>query len=290
MRTGRGWWISDRPGRRISHRRPVRLPADCRYKLWCNGVFVSFGPAKGDGKVWYYDALDLAPWLRAGINVLAVQVLHYPADPARGNHSLFRSRRPGLYWEGPAGDWRCHTEQGKADRLDAEHGRPELSQHTQVFGILTGTLDEAQGRRDLLRSMEGPGIAQCTVAMCNYLFRSLERTGLYEYTDRCWDIWRRMLADRCTTCVEAEGYARSECHAWGALALYELPSAVLGVRPAAPGYERILVRPCPGLLTSASGTVHTPRGDVSVSWEKRDGELSLRIEAEEEVKKRIVTE
>ena len=58
---------------------PVRLSADCRYKLWCNGAFVSFGPAKGDGKVWYYDALDLAPWLRAGINVLAVQVLHYPA-------------------------------------------------------------------------------------------------------------------------------------------------------------------------------------------------------------------
>ena len=90
---------------------PVRLSANCRYKLWCNGAFVSFGPAKGDGKVWYYDALDLAPWLHDGINVLAVQVLHYPADPARGNHSLFRSRRPGLYWEGPAGDWRCHTEQ-----------------------------------------------------------------------------------------------------------------------------------------------------------------------------------
>ena len=683
---------------------PVRLTADCRYKLWCNGAFLNFGPAKGDDKVWYYDEIDLAPWLCPGRNVLAVQVLHYSVDPAQGNHSLFRGKRPGLWWDGPAGDWRCHvengteyyaeeerfsplwlheqtaldpetqgwktaafdeslwekpmptpaedllpsqqpgkllpraipfarrethrfdlpvgtipaytqtdfvldageemcaflrlavsggcgseiellqsecyvTEQGKADRLDAEHGHlegytdrytvsgrenevyepfwfrtfrflkitvktqaeplrllsldyeetgypldvqtwvrtsdeslggiwdislrtlrrcmhdtymdcpfyeqlqyimdtrsqilytysvsaddrlarqaiddfsraqrpdgllncsypnvntnvipgfsiyyililhdhmmyfgdreligrylptvdrildffarhmtaeclvdkvggvngkapfwsfidwafewmptagmpaaglrgpltmesllvilglqkaaelhdyaggamgavyraraqamrqavrercmdergmltdgpgcPELSQHAQVFGVLTGTLSREEGRRNLLRTVEEPGITQCTVAMCFYLFRALEQTGLYEYTDRYWDIWRRMIQNHCTTCVEAEDYARSECHAWGALALYELPSAVLGVRPAAPGYGRISVHPRPGILHSASGTVHTPRGDVTVSWDKRGSILSLHIEAEEDVKKFITTE
>ena len=168
-------------------------------------------------------------------------------------------------------------------------GCPELSQHAQVFGILTGTLSREEGRRNLQRSMEDQSIAQCTVAMCYYLFRAMEQVGLYEYTDRYWNIWRRMIANGCTTCVESEGYARSECHAWGALALYELPSVILGVRPAAPGYEKILVSPNPGYLSSASGTVHTPRGDLSVKWDLQDGKLKTEITCDKAVQQRIKT-
>ena len=124
--------------------------------------------------------------------------------------------------------------------------------------------------------------------MCFYLFRALEKTGLYAYTDQYWDIWRRMVRNGCTTCVEAEGHARSECHAWGALALYELPSVVLGVRPAAPGYGKIAVSPVPGMLTSAGGTVHTPRGDIGVSWIMEDGALNVRICCDKALKKDLI--
>ena len=166
-------------------------------------------------------------------------------------------------------------------------GCGDLSQHCQVFGVLSGVLTKEEGRRNLLRTLDEPGITQCTVAMCFYLFRALEETGLYAYTDRYWDIWRRMLKNHCTTCVEGEYYPRSECHAWGALALYELPSVILGVRPAAPGYETIAVRPVPGMLRSASGTVHTPRGDLRVAWEKTDSGVALQISGDAEAIGRI---
>lgn len=167
-------------------------------------------------------------------------------------------------------------------------GSGELSQHCQVFGVLSGVLTKEEGRRNLLRALEEPGITRCTVAMCFYLFRALEETGLYACTDQYWDIWRRMLKNHCTTCVEGEYYPRSECHAWGALALYELPSAVLGVRPAAPGYEKILVDPQPGALRSASGTVHTPKGDLLVSWQLEQGSVQTEIRCGEDVRKRIM--
>lgn len=164
----------------------------------------------------------------------------------------------------------------------------EYSQHCQVFGILTGTLTPEEVKRNLLKSIEDPAFTQCTVAMCYYLFRALEQTGLYEYTDRYWNIWRKMLASHCTTCVESEGYSRSECHAWGALALYELPSVILGVRPAAPGYEKIRISPVPGYLTAASGTVCTPKGCITVSWERQNGELHCTTEAAPEILHRIL--
>jgi hypothetical protein len=163
------------------------------------------------------------------------------------------------------------------------------SQHCQVFGILTGTLNEEEGRKNLEKSLLEAGFARCSVAMNFYLFRALEQTGLYAYTERCWDIWRGMVENHCTTCVEAEFYARSECHAWGALALYELPSVVLGVRPAAPGYSRISVRPAAAYMRSASGKVHTPAGDLEVSWVKaEDGKIRVKIACADEVREKIV--
>ena len=140
----------------------------------------------------------------------------------------------------------------------------------------------------MLKTVEDRSYTQCTVAMCYYLFRALEKTDLYANTDQYWELWREMIRNGCTTCVEAADYARSECHAWGALILYELPSVILGVRPAAPGYEKIRVAPVPGYLTAASGTVRTPKGDISVSWEKRGGQLAVDIQCSEELKERII--
>ena len=168
-------------------------------------------------------------------------------------------------------------------------GREEISQHAQVFGILTDTLTAGEGRQNLLRTVQDRSYAQCTVAMCWYLFRALEKTGLYAYTDQYWEVWRGMIRKGCTTCVEAEDYARSECHAWGALILYELPSVILGVRPASPGFERILINPVPGYLTGASGMVRTPKGDVQVFWEKHDERLTVDIQCPTEMRDRIIT-
>ena len=167
-------------------------------------------------------------------------------------------------------------------------GRTEKSQHCQVFGVLTGVLDAETGKQNLLRSMTEPGFARCTVAMAYYLFRALEKTELYTWTDQCWEPWREMVRNGCSTCVEWEKEPRSECHAWGALVLWELPSAVLGVRPAAPGYEKIKVQPISGYLKNASGVVHTPHGDISVAWKLADGKLETQIDCTPELRKLII--
>ncbi len=158
-------------------------------------------------------------------------------------------------------------------------GVEEYSQHCQVFAVLTGTGEPEVLKKNLLLSIRDEQIAQCSIAMRFYLFRALELTDLYACTDQYWEAWRVMLKNHCTTCVESEAYARSECHGWGALILYELPSVTLGVRPAAPGYGKISIQPVPGYLTHASGVVQTPKGPVKVSWELTGGEIALTYDA-----------
>lgn len=52
----------------------VHVSADNRYKLFVNEKLVSLGPARGDLNHWNYETLNLAPYLKAGKNILAAQV------------------------------------------------------------------------------------------------------------------------------------------------------------------------------------------------------------------------
>jgi len=64
----------------------VHVSADSRYLLYCNGVLVGRGPAKGDVNHQFYDTYHLAALLRPGANVLAALVLdmsHVALYPAQ---------------------------------------------------------------------------------------------------------------------------------------------------------------------------------------------------------------
>lgn len=158
----------------------------------------------------------------------------------------------------------------------------QRSQHCQVFALLTDTCTLEEGRSNLIETLDHPGqYAQCSIAMMPYLFSALEQCGLYDRTRALWAPWRKMLRCHLTTCVEDLTRQRSDCHAWGALALYELPSVILGVHPAAPGYAKVAVTPHSGGLDWAKGTVITPHGKVLVEWHKQsDGDLAVKVQAD----------
>lgn len=160
-------------------------------------------------------------------------------------------------------------------------GVDEYSQHCQVFAVLTETGDESARTENLLRTIEDKSYTQCTVAMRFYLFRALEKIDRYELTKEYWKPWRMMVENNCSTCIESEAFARSECHGWGALALYELPSVTLGVRPAKPGFEEIEIKPVPGYMTAAEGVVITPKGEVQVSWKLKNDSIEVEYDLPE---------
>jgi len=181
----------------------------------------------------------------------------------------------------------CRDEEGVY--LDGP-GVKEYSQHCQVFALLTDTVTAKQGRELILKSLaDGDKFAQCTVSMTFYLLRTMEKTGIYDKTNDIWNIWQRMLQNNLTTCVENDLDQRSDCHAWGSVILYELPAVILGVRPGASGYEKILISPVPGYLNHAKGSVATKWGMVDVEWFRReDGSLDLCYNVPEGVKDRVV--
>lgn len=96
----------------------IRITADTRYKLYVNSIRVAVGPSRGCDKIWYYDTIDIAPFLRHGENVIQVMVLRY-FPSVMGGHSFGRTILPGLTVTGKIGEVDLATDEqwvGKVDR------------------------------------------------------------------------------------------------------------------------------------------------------------------------------
>jgi len=52
----------------------VHVTADNRYRLFVNGIPACAGPARGDLFNWFYESIDIAPYLKEGENIIAAQV------------------------------------------------------------------------------------------------------------------------------------------------------------------------------------------------------------------------
>ncbi len=118
-----------------------------------------------------------------------------------------------------------------------------------------------------------------------YLLEALAQDGKYgDILDIVRDRWGYMLAAGATSFWETfPGYekgvpTRSHCHAWSAAPTYFLTRYQLGAAPLAPGFSKALIAPRPVDLAWAKGKVPTPRGEISVDWNKTEKAFVLKTE------------
>ena len=146
----------------------------------------------------------------------------------------------------------------------------QFSQHAQVWAVLTGLASGQRAQAILTKALDDKALLPCSFTMMFFLFRALEKAGLYDRTRELWDMWKSLLDLGCTTVPEIPVQPRSECHAWGALALWDFPRYFLGVREAEPGWHSAVIDPQALWLGDCEGIAATPQGNVHVSWRVED--------------------
>lgn len=77
------------------------------------------------------------------------------------------------------------------------------------------------------------------------------------------------------------GFRHSLCHGWSSGPAWFFIKRVLGVRPLAPGFDRVEIAPELGDLTYVKGSVPTPKGVIRVSVRKTEGGVETEIDAPE---------
>ena len=166
---------------------------------------------------------------------------------------------------------------------DLTHSR--YSQHMQTWCVLSGTAKRQRARQIMERSLDLD--AKATYAFAYFYFRALEAVGMYDKTEEMMDSYRGLLKFNCTTIPETPTSSRSDCHAWGALAIYEFSATVLGVRTYDVSEKSVSIKPYIKNRDSARGTVSSIGGDIFVSWKKQGDTFSILVKSKPETRKVI---
>ena len=155
-------------------------------------------------------------------------------------------------------------------------GASEICEHTQVFAVLSGAIAGSDATQLMTRTMEHPKMPRCSYAMKHYVFRGLEKTGLYaKYFNSMMKPWEKMIEDNLTTCPEDDVSFRSDCHGWSASPIYEIVACLHGIRPSAPGFTSAQVEPMREFLGTAEVRFELPNGGLCVRW-SQDGEVEIQ--------------
>lgn len=144
----------------------------------------------------------------------------------------------------------------------------QFSRHAQAWAVLNGLREGDAAVRLLKAALAREDILHCSFSASYDWFRALEKAGLYDDMRRELQPWIALLDLDCTTCPETPKGARSECHAWSALPLYELMRTAAGIHPQKDG--GIHVAPHTMDLPDLRGQAASKNGPVSFDYRKND--------------------
>ena len=178
-----------------------------------------------------------------------------------------------LFNEGKQAYYDCIHEDGKPSKVFS------IQTQTAVYMSEAAAEDRIKRMEDLILNPPDDFVKIGSPFMSFFFLEALVKMGRYQemldYIRKNWG--DRMLDKDAVTCWECFDTTRSHCHAWSAAPGFFLPAYILGIRPGAPGFKKIIVDPKPCDLKWAKGCVPTPKGDIYVEWKRKDdGTLDIK--------------
>lgn len=164
---------------------------------------------------------------------------------------------------------------------DATTAQGAGSMHVNTFAVIAGAVDAETGRQMLTRALAAKARQASWGGMRMWQHVGEFEAGMADLAlTQMRAYWGYMLDHGATTAWEccdlkADGWWTqliiSRCHGWSAGACHLLPRYVLGVRPTAPGFAKVRIRPQLGDLPWATGSVPTPRGEIQIELDAKGG-------------------
>lgn len=190
-------------------------------------------------------------FMAAGRSALAEEYEKRREDILHAVQRLCWDPERGMYREGP--DFR------------------QFTQMAQAWAIRNNMADSETARGILLRAIASEDCLQCSFSTAFEWFRALEQAGLHKEMRQFLNEWIDLLALDCTTCPETPKQARSECHAWSALPMYEMVRTMAGVQLEGNTWDQIRITPRLMDLPDLEGTVATPKGSIQFCYRRTEG-------------------
>lgn len=143
-----------------------------------------------------------------------------------------------------------------------------FSEHAQCFAILSGVLDGGMAARVADSLLTAPDLKRATFGFSHHLFETFGQIGRTDRLVQRLQPWFDLENLGMITLPEAPEPSRSDCHSWSTHPVFHLMATVLGIRPDAPGFRQVIVRPRPGPLRDMEATLPHPSGFVKARFNR----------------------
>ncbi len=250
--------------RHIGPNHLLRAPDGWNFSDWVPGWPLGVPPDGFDG------ISGLLHWHLITILGLAAQLEAWAGDPLAGQR--WQTHQAALAAAARRALW---DERRELFADDLAH--TQFSEHTQCLALLSGVLEPDERDRVGQRLLHDASLTRTTIYFTHYLF---EAYRLLEHSAAFFDrmgLWFDLPAQGFKTPPEQPEPSRSDCHGWGAHPLYHDFASLLGIRPAAFGFEQVEIAPMPGHLTRLVGEMVHPRGRIVADLRFEVAHPAMRI-------------
>ncbi len=162
------------------------------------------------------------------------------------------------------------------------------SQHANFLGVLLDVIPRQRQREVMTKVLAAsdpvfkargdlPPMEKASYYYRFYLARALEHAGMGDRYLELLGPWKEMLALGLSTWAEKPEPTRSDSHAWSAHPNYDLLTIVAGIRPAALGFEKVVIEPHLGNLQSISASLPWKESDIQVDYKLERGTWTMRV-------------
>lgn len=218
---------------------------------WCPGWKRGVPPGTEEGPVLSHAAKYGMALSQAGQVAEWLGVPDRQRDEMRERHLRVKSCCREQFWNG-----RFFAENAR----DQDYG----SRLGNAYAILAG-FSQPNEEEALHAVLSNRALADCSFFGYYFVRQALWQLGGCDL-NRELEPWFRMLDYGLTTWAEDTVFWRSLCHGWSANPQIDFYTRILGVKPLAPGFAEVEIRPLADDYESASGAVMSPRGPIRVGW------------------------
>lgn len=148
----------------------------------------------------------------------------------------------------------------------------QFSQQTNTWCIQAGCVDDATARRIFARVLDpqDADMARSGPYFWHYMLPAMAQLNMHDVAlEHVRRLWFSMIERGATTTFEtfAGDEMDSFCHAWACVPVDFLPRHIVGI--GTPSGGEVALRPKIDLLSSASATVATPAGPITLGWDDK---------------------
>lgn len=168
--------------------------------------------------------------------------------------------------------------------------KDKFSQHVNVLGVLADVVPKEDQKSVLQRTFTmasdliREGQSQTSYYWMYYLHKAMAKTGSGDDYVKSLKPWKDMMNNGLTTWEEwiplpgsSESSSRSDCHAWSSSPNINFLTLLCGIKPASPGFKKVVIEPHLNSLDWVKGSMPHPQGIINVNLQRK-GEMGLEAE------------